>query len=212
MQKILLCDDHSIMRRGLKYLLTSHFYDYTITEFSSIAETLNYLKKNITHFAIFDLQLCDGNMIEALPNITALYPKLDILIYSMSNESIYGKRVLQMGAKGFLSKDADEEEVLRALSIFLSGQNYISQSLNNLLINDLRINKSNAKENPFTGLSNREIEVTHHLLFGKGVKEISSKMNLHANTIVTYKNRVFEKLAITNIIELTNLAKLYRFE
>jgi two-component system, NarL family, invasion response regulator UvrY len=211
MKKIVLCDDHSIIRRGLKYLLTSHFYDYRIDEFNSIAETLTYLKKNTPNFAIFDLQLSDGNMIEALPNITALYPRLDILIYSMSNESIYGKRVLQMGAKGFLSKDADEEEVLRALQMFLSGQNYISRSLNNLLINDLRTNKTKMSENPFTGLSNREVEVTHHLLFGKGVKEISNKMNLHANTIVTYKNRVFEKLAISNIIDLTNLAKLYDF-
>jgi two-component system, NarL family, invasion response regulator UvrY len=211
MKKIVLCDDHSIIRRGLKYLLTSHFYDYTVYEFNSIKETLGYLKKNTCNFAIFDLQVSDGNMIEALPNITNLYPKMDILIYSMSNESIYGKRVLQMGAKGFLSKDADEEEVMRALQMFLSGQNYISRSLNNLLISDLKSNKNKMKENPFAGLSNREVEVTHHLLFGKGIKEISSKMNLHANTIVTYKNRVFEKLSITNIIDLTNLAKLYDF-
>lgn len=211
MKKIVLCDDHSIIRRGLKYLLTAHFYDYSIDEFNSIADTLVYLKTNNPSFAIFDLQVSDGNMIETLPNIAALYPRLDILIYSMSNENIYGKRVLQMGAKGFLSKDADEEEVLRALQMFLSGQNYISRSLNNLLISDLRTNKNKMAENPFTVLSNREVEVTHHLLFGKGVKEISNKMNLHANTIVTYKNRVFEKLAISNIIDLTNLAKLYNF-
>jgi two-component system, NarL family, invasion response regulator UvrY len=209
MKKIVLCDDHSIIRRGLKYLLTSHFYDFKIDEFNSIKETLGYLKKNTCNFAIFDLQLSDGNIIETLPNITALYPQLDILIYSMSNESIYGKRVLQIGAKGFLSKDADEEEVLRALQIFLSGQNYISRSLNKLLISDVIANK--IKENPFAGLSNREVEVTHHLLFGKNIKEISIKMNLHANTIVTYKNRVFEKLSISNIVDLTNLAKLYDF-
>ncbi len=211
MKKIVLCDDHSIIRRGLKYLLTLHFYDYTVDEFSSIRETLAYFKKNTPSFAIFDLQVSDGNMIEALPNIIALYPRLNILIYSMSNESIYGKRVLQMGAKGFLSKDADEQEVLRALQMLLSGQNYISRNLNNLLISDLRSNKNKMSENPFAGLSNREVEVTHHLLFGKGVKEISNKMNLHANTIITYKNRVFEKLAISNIIDLTNLAKLYNF-
>jgi two-component system, NarL family, invasion response regulator UvrY len=211
MKKILLCDDHSIIRRGLKYLLTSHFNDYAIDEFNTIKDIRAYLKKNTPNFAILDLQVSDGNMIEALPNITALYPQLDILIYSMSNETIYGKRVLQMGAKGFLSKDADEEEVIRALQMFLSGQNYISRSLNNVLISDLRSNKTKPDANPFTGLSNREVEVTHYLLFGKGMKEISNKMNLHANTVVTYKNRVFEKLSITNIIDLTNLAKLYNF-
>jgi two-component system, NarL family, invasion response regulator UvrY len=211
MKKILLCDDHSIIRRGLKYLLTSHFYNYTIDEFNSIAETVAHLKTNTANFAIFDLQLSDGNMMEALPNITALYPQLDILIYSMSNEKIYGKRILQIGARGFLSKDADEEEAIRALQMFLSGQNYISRNLNNLLISDLRNNKKSTDANPFTGLSNREVEVTHYLLFGKGIKEISNKMNLHANTIVTYKNRVFEKLGISNLVDLTNIAKLYNF-
>lgn len=211
MQKILICDDHSIIRRGLKFILTTHFSNYIIDELHSITDTLNYLKKNNPDFAIFDLQLSDGNMIEALPNITALYPQLDILIYSMSNEDIYGKRLLQMGAKGFLNKNADEEEVIRALQIFLSGQNYISNRLNNLLINALRSAKSKTNENPFTGLSNREVEVTHHLLIGKGVKEISGQMNLHANTVVTYKNRVFEKLSIHNLVELSNLAKAYNF-
>jgi two-component system, NarL family, invasion response regulator UvrY len=211
MQKILICDDHSIIRRGLKFILTTHFSNYIIDEFHSIKETLNYLRKTSPDFAIFDLQLSDGNIIEALPNITALYPHLDILIYSMSNEDIYGKRLLQMGAKGFLNKNADEEEVIRALQMFLSGQNYISNHLNNLLINALRTTKSKTNENPFTGLSNREVEVTHHLLIGKGVKEISGQMNLHANTVVTYKNRVFEKLSIHNLVELNNLAKAYNF-
>lgn len=210
MKKILISDDHSIIRRGLKYLLGTYFTNYTIIEAHTLEETLTCLKTNRPDFAIFDLQLSDGNMIEALPNISMIYPKVDVLIYTMCSEDIYGKRLLQMGAKGFLSKNADEEEVLRALELFLSGQNYISSRLNNLLINELRSKTKNI-ENPFISLSNREVEVTHHLLIGKGVKEISGQMNLHANTVVTYKNRVFEKLAIHNLIELTNLAKLYDF-
>ena len=211
MQKILLADDHSITRRGLKYLLTTHFPGNDIEETQSIADTISYLKKNQPEFAIFDLQLSDGNMLEVLPDIIAQYPQLQILIYSMSSEEIYGKRLLQMGSKGFLRKNADEEEVIRALRSFLSGQNYISHNLNNTLISDLRNHKSKSADNPFIGLSNREVEVTHHLLIGKGIKEISGQMHLHANTVVTYKNRIFEKLSIHNIIELTNLAKLYHF-
>ena len=211
MQKILLADDHSITRRGLKYLLTTHFPGNDIEETQSITDTISYLKKNQPGFAIFDLQLSDGNMLEVLPDIIAQYPQVQILIYSMSSEEIYGKRLLQMGSKGFLRKNADEEEVVRALRSFLSGQNYISNNLNNTLINDLRNNKTKSSDNPFIGLSNREVEVTHHLLIGKGIKEISGQMHLHANTVVTYKNRIFEKLAIHNIIELTNLARLYHF-
>jgi two-component system, NarL family, invasion response regulator UvrY len=212
MQKILVCDDHSIIRRGLKYLLTSQFDNYIIIEFNAIKETISYLQTGKPDFAIFDLQLSDGNMLEEIPGIMEMHPKLDILIYSMSNEDIYAKRLLKMGVKGFLNKEAEEEEVLRALKLFLSGENYISQNLNNLLLNDLRSDKINKNENPFAVLSNREVEVTKYILFGKGIKEISQKMNLHANTVITYKNRLFEKLGISNIIELSNLAKLYHFE
>jgi DNA-binding NarL/FixJ family response regulator len=211
MKKILLSDDHSITRRGLRYLLTTHFTGFAIDETQSINDTVSHLKSNPCDFAIFDLQLSDGNMIEVLQDIVAHYPQLRILIYSMCNEDIYGKRLLQMGCKGYLNKNADEEEVIRALQIFLSGQNYISYRLNNLLVNELRGSKNKQTENPFITLSNREVEVTHHLLIGKGVKEISGQMHLHANTVVTYKNRIFEKLAIHNLVELSNLAKLYNF-
>jgi two-component system, NarL family, invasion response regulator UvrY len=212
MKKILICDDHSIIRRGLKFILTSHFNNYSIQEVHSIKDSMEYLNKNKCDFAILDLQLSDGNMIDSLPNIIALHPKLKILIFSMSNEDIYGKRLLQLGAKGFLNKNADEEEVIRAISIFLSGENYISQRLNNLFIDELRGNSNANIENPFLGLSIREVEVTQQLLYGKGVKEISGLMNLHSNTIMTYKNRIFEKLFVKNLMELANKAKVYGFE
>jgi two-component system, NarL family, invasion response regulator UvrY len=212
MKKILICDDHSIIRRGLKFILANHFKKFIIVEVHSIKETMLALKKEVPDFAIFDLQLSDGNMIETLPSIVALYPQLDILIFSMSNEEIYAKRILQIGARGFLNKNADEEEVLRALKIFLSGQNYISQKLNDLMVNDLRGNNGKVNENPFVNLSNREIEVTRHLLEGTHVKDISKQMDLHANTVVTYKHRLFEKLSIRTLIDLTNLARVYNFK
>jgi DNA-binding NarL/FixJ family response regulator len=211
MKKILLADDHSITRRGLKFLLTTQFSDFSIAETQCINDTVIHLKEHPCDFAIFDLQLSDGNMIEALPNIIAQFPKVHILVYSMCNEEIYGRRLLQMGCKGYLNKNEDEEEVIRALQVFLSGHNYMSYRLNNLLVSELRSSKNKQPENPFITLSNREVEVTHHLLIGKGVKEISMQMHLHANTVVTYKNRIFEKLSIHNLVDLNNLAKLYHF-
>ncbi len=212
MKKILICDDHSIIRRGLKFLLTNHFKNYEIAEVHSIKDAMSHIKTNKTDFAILDLQLSDGNMIETLPNLIALFPTLDILIFSMSNEEIYAKKVLQIGAKGFLNKNADEEEVLRALKIFLSGQNYISQKLNDIIVNELRGNSKKVSENPFTSLSNREIEVTRYLLEGVQVKDISKYMNLSTNTIVTYKYRLFEKLAIRSLVDLSDLARIYNLK
>jgi two-component system, NarL family, invasion response regulator UvrY len=212
MKKILICDDHSIIRRGLKFILANHFTEYEIAEVHSIKEAMAYIKISKPNFAILDLQLSDGNMIETLPSIIELYPKLEILIFSMSNEEIYAKRILQIGARGFLNKNADEEEVLRALKIFLSGQNYISQKLNDIMINDLRGGSGKVNENPFANLSTREIEVTRRLLEGAQIKDISQQMDLHANTVVTYKHRLFEKLAIRTLVDLTNLARVYNFK
>lgn len=209
MQKILLSDDHSIVRRGLKQILGIHFSSYSVDECLSVAETLNYLQYAKPDFAILDLQLSDGNMLDVLPQIIAKYPQLNVFIYSMCNEDIYGKRVLQVGAKGFLSKTADDGEVLRALQIFLSGQSYISSKLSNTLVASFQKKKKEQLGNPFSSLSNREMEVAQFLLTGQSVKAISNKMNLHANTIVTYKNRIFEKLSVTNIVEFTKVARLY---
>jgi two-component system invasion response regulator UvrY len=211
MQKVLICDDHSIVRRGLKNIISTNFSGFQIAETSTIKETLAYIHANKPSYAIFDLQLSDGSMLEYLPNIIALYPQLNTLVYSMCNEGIYGKRVLQVGANGFLNKNADENEILKALQYFLAGENYLSNNLNSILIDSLRNKKTASSDNPFTQLSNREIEVTQHLLAGKSLKEISNEMKLHANTIVTYKNRIFEKFNITNIIELTNMARIYHF-
>jgi two-component system, NarL family, invasion response regulator UvrY len=212
MKKILICDDHSIIRRGLKFILANHFKKYEVAEVHSIKDAMAYIKINKPDFAILDLQLSDGNMIETLPTIIKLYPKLDILVFSMSNEEIYAKRILQIGAKGFLHKNADEEEVLRALKLFLSGQNYISQKLNDIIVNDLRGNSGKINENPFANLSIREIEVTRHLLEGENIKDIAQQMDLHANTIVTYKLRLFGKLSIRTLVDLTNLARVYNFK
>ncbi len=211
MKKILLCDDHSILRRGLKHIIKSNFGEFEIEESSTIKDTNNYLKDIEPDFAIFDLQVADGNMMEYLPTILTFHPKLKVLIYSMCSESIYGKRSLQMGTQGFLSKASDEAEVKRALNIFLSGNNYLSTNLNNILLKDLQKGDKNKSENPFNLLSNREIEISRNLLSGKSTKQISESMNLHSNTVVTYKKRVFEKLSIKNLIELINVAQLHSF-
>ncbi|MFZ1529650.1 MAG: response regulator transcription factor [Ferruginibacter sp.] len=209
---MLLADDHSLIRRGLKNIINTHFPELEVEETFSVSETLSYLKKTVPRFAIFDLQLSDGNMIDSVSDISRLYPQLDILVYTMSNEEIYGTRTLQLGAKGFLRKDAEEEEVIRALRHFFGGNVYVSNQLKNIFIEDLRHKAPGEKAgNPFKFLSSRELEVAQLLVKGKGTKEISVQMHLHANTVVTYKKRIFQKLSVRNLIQLAELAKLYSF-
>jgi two-component system, NarL family, invasion response regulator UvrY len=204
---ILLADDHVIIRRGLKLLLDNYFNREPLIEAESTKEILQQLEKHpITHM-ILDMQLQDGNVMEILPTIKKLYPGIHILIYTMGSEDIFGVKMLKMGAASFLSKQSDEEEVIKALNLFLTGRPYISNNLKDIL--------SDAKsqnDNPIQMLSERELSVLGRLLKGETVKEISSQLALKPTTVATYKARIFEKLGVNNIIDLNNIVDLNNFQ
>ncbi|MBS1765104.1 MAG: response regulator transcription factor [Bacteroidetes bacterium] len=202
---LLIADDHVIIRRGLKFLLESHFGKINIHETDSNKGILSALiQNNFTHL-VLDMQLTDGNVIEIFNEVHRQYPELPILIYSMSPEEIFGKRMMQLGAAGYLNKQSSEDEVIRAMDSFFKEKKYMSQKLSQLISSE---NKKK-KENPFEILSEREMEVLLMLLKGKGVKEIASHLDLKSNTVATFKARIFDKLGVNNIIDLQQTAKLY---
>lgn len=202
---ILLADDHVIIRRGLKLLLDNHFGREELIEAETTKEILQALENNpITHM-ILDMQLTDTNVIEILPEIKTRFPHIPILIYTMSSEDVYGKRMLDLGADGFLSKQHDEQEVIKALQLFLSNQKYLSPHLFDI-INDPK----HKGTNPLSTLSERELSVLSRLMNGESVKEISANLNIKATTVATYKARIFEKLNVNNILDLKNVTELYQ--
>jgi two-component system, NarL family, invasion response regulator UvrY len=204
---ILLADDHVIIRRGLKLLLDNYFNRDPLIEAESTKDILLQLEKYpITHM-ILDMQLQDGNVMEILPTIKRKYPQAHILIYTMSSEDIFGVKMLKMGATSFLSKQSDEEEVVKALNLFLSGRTYTSNNLKDILGA-----VKNQKSNPLQALSERELSVLGRLLKGESVKEISNQLALKPTTVATYKARIFEKLGVNNIIDLNNIADLNNFQ
>ncbi|MDW8393307.1 MAG: response regulator transcription factor, partial [Chitinophagales bacterium] len=159
--KILIADDHAIIRTGIRYLLTSNFRISAIEETEDCAGVREALRnQNYTHL-ILDLQLSDGHGIGMLPEITREYPELSVLVYTMCSEEVFGKRVLQAGAKGFLRKDSPEEEVLRALNLFLGGRKYVSPQLQAQLMRES--GRQTGTINPFDELSDREILVLTQL-------------------------------------------------
>jgi DNA-binding NarL/FixJ family response regulator len=207
LKRVLIADDHAVIRTGLRYLLNSRFPDATIAEVDSGAALLKALDSTLCNFLILDLQLGDFHGLDILPEILSKYPGVNILIYSMSPEVIYGKRLLQYGAavKGFLSKQAEEETVIRALGLFLSGQKYLSDELRMSLRSETA-----GISSPFDALSEREMTVLRFLLQGIRVKEISNRMNLKMSTVATYKVRLFEKLNVDNVADMQRLADVYR--
>lgn len=206
MKKILIADDHSIVSRGLQYLITFNFSDCQITEVLSLRELMKTLAAEEYTHLILDLNLEDGNSIEVLPEITQKYPHIYILIYSMVSEEVFGKKLMQYNISGFLSKKSAEDEIVRALQIFLQGGVFMSRSLKRSIERNI---KQESNENIFQHLSITELKVLGLILKGYKTKEIAGELGVTQQTIATFKSRIFKKLTTDNIFDIQKLARLY---
>jgi two-component system, NarL family, invasion response regulator UvrY len=204
--RLLIVDDHVIIRRGLKFILESNFNISKITETDSCIEVKRILGSEPYTHIILDMQLNDGNALEIVSELIDKHKNTSILIYTMSPEEIFGARLINMGVSGFLNKQVSETEVIFALNKFFSGEKYLSNSLKELIEGK----KSNDKnQGIYKDLSERELTVLQYLVKGMGIKEISNKLNVKSSTVATFKARIFNKLGVSNIIELKNLSELY---
>jgi two-component system invasion response regulator UvrY len=194
---ILIADDHSLIRRGLKLYMQFDMGYSDIHEVASCKQLMSELvKKKYTHL-VLDIILSDGNSLEVIPNIRRVYPDLSILVFSMQPEEIYANALRQYDVTEYLSKTCEETEIITRLAKFLNNETTDKKAIN--------INSNN----PFTSLSPRELEILHYLLKGTGTKEISVLLNIKMNTVSTLKNRIFDKTHASNIKELLELAALY---
>jgi two-component system, NarL family, invasion response regulator UvrY len=205
--RILIADDHAVIRTGMKYLLARHFTDVQTGEADACSTLLSALEKDTYTHLILDMQLGDCNSLERIPDILARYPDLLLMVYTMSPETIYGKRLLQMGVLSFISKEEEEEKLITALTLFLEGRPYISESLRTIL--EQEQNRTGQSTNPFDDLSEREMAVLRYLLQGLRVKEIANRLDLKMSTVATYKVRIFEKLNVNNVADMHRLADVY---
>lgn len=195
--RILIADDHSMIRKGLKLdiQLTLGYTD--IEEVATCNELMKELVKKKYSHLILDIILSDGNTLEVIPNIRKVYPDLHILIFSMQPAEIYGEALKQYGINYYLSKSVGEEEMIHILQKFLQNETPV------------RRNNMQHQDNPFKTLAPRELEILHYVLKGSGTKEIAETLNLKMNTVSTMKNRIYEKTNAGNIKELMELATLY---
>ncbi len=195
---ILIADDHSMIRKGLKLYMQLNLGYTDITEAGNCNELMKELvKKRYTHL-ILDIILSDGSTLEVIPNIRRVYPSLNILVFSMQPAEVYGEALKQYGIQYYLSKSAGEEEMLRVIQRFLHNETPPEKRNGGLV-----------HENPFTALAPRELEILHYVLKGIGTKEIAEQLNLKMNTVSTIKTRIYDKTNAGNIKELMELATLY---
>ena len=206
MKKFLLIDDHKVVLSGINGLLSGLYNPCEIDESSDADTVIEKLKKNEYDLVMMDVQIPNNDMLGLMEFIHTKYPMIKVLIFSMSSENIYAKRFLKAGAMGFLSKDSQLDEITKAVNLVLSNRKYISEKLAASLAEGFLSGKAS---NPFDNLSLREFEITSLLLSGQTSSDISKSLNLQPSTVGTHKARAFEKLKISNLLELKELATSY---
>ena len=206
MKHFLLVDDHVIVRSGIKLLLLQSFEPAEIYEAYDGISALEKLEERAYDLIMLDIQMPNTNSLQLMQNILKKFPDLKVLVFSMSAENVHAKRFLKEGARGFISKDAPLEEIVKAVTRILDNHRYISSSLASILASESFETKS---DNPFNKLSAREFEIASLLLTGQTISSISVAINLRVSTIGTHKARMFEKLGVTNLLELKELANRY---
>jgi two-component system, NarL family, invasion response regulator UvrY len=205
---ILIVDDHSIIITGIQMLLQINMPSAKTDEAYSGNMMEEKLKTQNYDLVILDINMPDTDTHNLIHSVLSKYPQLKILIFSMSPEEVYALRFLKLGIYGFLSKDSTKEELLTAIRTILSGQRFFSQKTVQLLSANLLKGKN--PDNIFDKLSAREFEIMTHLVKGSSIKEISDTVKLHPSTIGTHKTRIFDKLNVKNIHELTKLAEIHK--
>lgn len=198
--KILIADDHAIVRKGLAQILMEEFSGADIIEVSNSYEVFNEINKHTWDVILLDISMPGRNGIDTLKQIRAIGIKAPILMLSMHPEEQYAIRSLKAGASGFLNKESATEELLVAVHRVMSGKKYISTSVAE------RLAESTTEKPLHQLLSDRELQVFQLIASGKTVSEIATIISLSVNTISTYRSRILEKLNLNNNSELTHYA------
>lgn len=201
--KIVIADDHAIVREGLKQIVAEEKDMQVCGEAEDASSLMDLLKKEKWSIVVLDINMPGKSGLEALKDIKQLYPDLPVLILSMFSEDQYGLRAIKAGASGYLKKVSATTELVVAIRKIVSGRKYI----NPLLAEKLAENFGNDKDNlPHEKLSDREYQIMCNIAHGKSAEEIADELSLSINTIYTYRNRILEKMSMKSNVELTQYA------
>ena len=206
MIKILIVDDHSVVRAGLKQIISGVADMVVVDDAGSANEALDKIRKTFFSVVVLDIAMPGKSGLDALKEIKLEFPRLPVLMLSMYPEDQYAIRALRSGAAGYMTKDTAPEELVTALRSVAAGKKYISPSLAERLAFNLDI-ESNREAHET--LSDREYQVLRLIASGKTISEIAEQLSLSVKTISTYRGRILEKMQLKNNAELTNYAIKY---
>lgn len=203
MTRILIADDHEVVRRGLKGILTDEFESLTVGEAGTGSEALEAARQEPWDIVLLDINMPGRGGLEVLEELRQICPKTPVLVLSVFPEEDYAMRAFKLGAAGYLTKQSASDELLAAIRKALAGGKYVTASLAEKLASSLSGGTPTA---PHETLSNRELQVLRLITAGMTVKEIAKEMSLSDKTVGTYRTRISNKMHLSTNVELTRYA------
>lgn len=201
--KILIADDHNLVRDGLINTISKRMADITFGEASSAAEVLKEVFHQKWDLLILDINMPGRDGLDVLKELKNMQPELPVIILSMYPENQFAVRTLKIGASAYLTKETSSEELLTAIHTVLRGQKYITASITRILTEEITGKAANPTHET---LSNREFQVFKLIASGKNISGIALELSLSVKTISVYRANILEKLGLKNNAEMTNYA------
>ena len=199
-KRILLVEDHSVVIAGIKMLLQKTIPNLEFEEANDGETAYSLVMSKDVDLIVMDVNMPSFNAFSFINRVKTARPAVRILVFSVNSEEAFALRFIKMGVNGYLNKEAPSGTLVSAVNKILEGQNYFSEELMNSM---LSVKKGTGGSR---GLSAKEFEVMHHLVKGLGISAIAKLMNLAPSTIATHKSRIFNKLGVNNVIELSQYA------
>ena len=201
--KVLVADDHEIVRQGLKTIISECLDLSAVGEAENGNEVLKIVKKTKVDVVLLDFDMPEKNGLDTLVELKALYPKLPVMILSIFPEDHYGTRFLKAGASGYLQKSSATDKLIDAIRKVFNGGKYISSALTDKLVTGLNKDKEQFLHE---SLTDREFQVFRLLATGKKLKEMADELCLSINTISTYRSRILQKMDLKSNADVIRYA------
>ena len=205
MIRVLIADDHAVVRQGLKQILGNTPEMLVAGEATNGQEVLDKVRAETWDVVVLDISMPDRSGLDILKQLRSERPKLPVLVLSMYSEDQFAVRVLKAGACGYLTKDSAPDELVKAIRKVVSGGTYVSAFLAEKLAMEIGIGTDSSKL-PHEALSDREFQVLRLIAAGKSVKEIAAELYLSVKTVSTYRSRLLQKMNLGTNAELIHYA------
>jgi two-component system, NarL family, invasion response regulator UvrY len=202
MMRVLIADDHPVVRRGVRQTLTEEFTDCEVIEAPTASELLSLVRSGVWSVIVLDISLPDRNGLDVLKELQSDHPHIPVVVLSMHPEDQFAARMMRAGASAYVTKESASEELAQAVRLAIAGRKYMSPALTEKLAMEAVMD--DGSRSPV--LSDRELQVLFLIAEGKGLSEIADVLILSVKTVSTYRSRLLEKLGAKTNADLVHYA------